>query len=91
MSVDTIDSLLDERELLKQELERLSCELEQTTHDKNLSAEYGLALLEEKKTLQLRCEELEQYYDVAKSELDLLREVNAFCFLFSLFSSLQIF
>lgn len=75
MSVETIDSLQQERELLKQELERLSCELEQTIHDKNLSAEYGLALLEEKKTLQLRCEELESYYDGAKTELDLLREV----------------
>lgn len=74
MSVDTIDSLQQERELLKQELERLSCELEQTTHDKNLSAEYGLALLEEKKTLQLRCEELESYYEAAKAESDILRE-----------------
>lgn len=80
MSVDTIDSLREERDLLKQELERLSCELEQTTHDKNLSAEYGLALLDEKKNLQLRNEELEVLYDAAKLELDLLREVNIFPF-----------
>lgn len=75
MSVDTIDSLQEERDLLKQELERLSCELEQTTHEKNLSAQYGLVLLEEKKTLQQRCEELESYYDSSRTELDLLREV----------------
>lgn len=81
MSVETIDSLKEERDLLKQELERLSCELEQTTHDKNLSAEYGLALLDEKKSLQLKCEELEACYDAVKLELDILREVNTFSYL----------
>ncbi|GIY29003.1 protein bicaudal D [Caerostris darwini] len=71
------ESILQEQELLKQELERLSCELEQTTHEKNLSAQYGLVLLEEKENLQQRCEELETFYDSAKSELELVREALA--------------
>ncbi|PRD28494.1 UNVERIFIED_CONTAM: BicD [Trichonephila clavipes] len=73
---DSQDSLKQEQELLKQELERLSCELEQTTHEKNLSAQYGLVLLEEKESLQQRCEELESCYDSAKGELELLRETS---------------
>ncbi|KAF8783037.1 Protein bicaudal D like protein [Argiope bruennichi] len=71
------ESVTHERDLLKQELERLSCELEQTTHEKNLSAQYGLALLEEKENLQQRYEELEAFYDSAKAELELLREALA--------------
>ncbi|GBN29119.1 Protein bicaudal D [Araneus ventricosus] len=71
------DSVREERDVLKQELVRLSCELEQTTHEKNLSAEYGLALLEEKENLQQRYDELEVFYDSAKGELELLREALA--------------
>lgn len=74
---DSQDSVKQERDLLQQELERLSCELEQTTHEKNLSAQYGLVLLEEKESLQQRCEELESCYDSAKGELELLREALA--------------
>lgn len=80
MSSETVYSLQQELELVKQELERQSCELEQTTHEKNLSAEYGLVLLEEKKALQQRCEELESYYDSSRTELDLLREVSCLNF-----------
>ncbi|KAG8179808.1 hypothetical protein JTE90_025975 [Oedothorax gibbosus] len=66
-----------EHSLLKQELERLSCELEQTTHEKNLSAQYGLQLLEQKENLQQKCEELETWNDAARNELELLREALA--------------
>uniref|UniRef100_A0A2L2YAG2 Protein bicaudal D n=1 Tax=Parasteatoda tepidariorum TaxID=114398 RepID=A0A2L2YAG2_PARTP len=74
---DFLEALREESELLKQELERVNCELEQTTHEKNLSAEYGLALLEEKQTLQHRYEELESCYDSSRTELELLREALA--------------
>lgn len=67
-----------EHDILQQELERLSCELEQTTHEKNLSAQYGLVLLEEKESLQQRCEELETWNDTARNELELLREASDF-------------
>ncbi|XP_035222070.1 protein bicaudal D-like isoform X1 [Stegodyphus dumicola] len=74
---ENLESLRQERDLLKQELERLGCELEQTTHEKNLSAQYGLVLLDEKEALQQRCEELESCYDSSKAELELLREALA--------------
>ncbi|XP_054709336.1 protein bicaudal D-like [Uloborus diversus] len=77
MSNETVEILRQERDLLKQELERINCEFEQTTHEKNLSAQYGLVLLDEKRALQQRCEDLEACYDSVKAELDLLREALA--------------
>lgn len=62
-------------ELLKREIERLTRELDQASSEKVQSAQYGLVLLEEKKELQLKCEEFETLYDNAKHELTITQEV----------------
>lgn len=61
---------------LQQEIERLSRELDQASSEKIQSAQYGLVLLEEKETLQQRCEELEALYENARHELDFTQEVS---------------
>lgn len=63
---------------LESEIARLSLELEQTQQDKIKAAEYGLQVLEEKQTLQQRCEELELNYETVKHELERAREVSPF-------------
>lgn len=60
---------------LEQEIERLSNELDQTTSEKNQAAQYGLVLLEEKESLQTRCDELEAIYENTKHDLDITQEV----------------
>lgn len=62
--------------VLKQEIERLSRELDQASSEKIQSAQYGLVLLEEKETLQQRCEDLEALYENTKHELDITQEVS---------------
>ncbi|KAK4289392.1 hypothetical protein Pmani_037636 [Petrolisthes manimaculis] len=62
---------------LKQELERLNVELEQTSSEKTQAAQYGLVLLEEKEGLQGRCEELETLYENTKVELESTKEALA--------------
>ena len=42
------------------------------------SAQYGLSLLDEKQSLQGKCEELEILYENTKLELDITQEVNKF-------------
>lgn len=74
---EVLENLKFERDQLKQEIERLNCELAQTSQEKIQSAEYGLVLLDEKVALQQRCEELESHYDITKHELELLREALA--------------
>lgn len=69
---ETMDSV----DTLKQELERLNLELDQTSSEKNQAAQYGLVLLEEKESLQSRCEELEALYENTKHELEGTREVR---------------
>ena len=61
-------------EQLRQEVERLQRELDQTSSEKIQSAQYGLVLLEEKEQLEIRCEELETLYDTTKNELDVTQE-----------------
>lgn len=61
---------------LQQEIERLSRELDQASSEKIQSAQYGLVLLEEKETLQQKCEELEALYENARHELDFTQEVS---------------
>lgn len=77
-----------ELERLKAEVERLSRELDQASSDKVQSAQYGLVLLEEKESLQQRCEELETGYENMKHELSITQEVwfrfYVFCYLLSL-------
>lgn len=61
---------------LQQEIERLSRELDQASSEKIQSAQYGLVLLEEKETLQQKCEELEALYENTRHELDFTQEVS---------------
>ncbi|XP_029906530.1 protein bicaudal D homolog 2 isoform X2 [Myripristis murdjan] len=59
---------------LQAEVERLSRELRETTHEKIQAAEYGLAVLEEKQQLKQRFDELETEYEAVRQELDQLKE-----------------
>ncbi|XP_071388202.1 protein bicaudal D homolog 2 isoform X2 [Centroberyx affinis] len=59
---------------LRAEIERLSRELRETTHEKIQAAEYGLAVLEEKQQLKQRFDELETEYETVRHELDQLKE-----------------
>ncbi|XP_029358824.1 protein bicaudal D homolog 2-like [Echeneis naucrates] len=59
---------------LRAEVERLTRELRETTHEKIQAAEYGLAVLEEKQHLKLRFDELETEYEAVRQELDQLKE-----------------
>ncbi|XP_069954503.1 protein bicaudal D [Cherax quadricarinatus] len=68
---------MDSLDTLKQELERLNQELDQTSSEKNQAAQYGLVLLEEKESLQTKCEELESLYENTKHELESTREALA--------------
>ncbi|KAI6078997.1 hypothetical protein LUU34_00530800 [Aix galericulata] len=60
----------------KSEIERLTRELSETTHEKIQAAEYGLVVLEEKLTLKQQYDELEAEYDGLKQELEQLKEVS---------------
>ncbi|XP_034947533.1 protein bicaudal D isoform X2 [Chelonus insularis] len=62
---------------LRAEIERLSRELDLVSTEKIQSAQYGLALLEEKSALEQRCNELETLYDNTKHELDITQEALA--------------
>ena len=62
---------------LRQEIDRLTRELDQTSSEKIQSAQYGLVLLEEKETLEIRCTELEHLYDNMKHELNVTQEALA--------------
>lgn len=67
----------------KTEIERLTKELTETTHEKIQAAEYGLVVLEEKLTLKQQYDELEAEYDSLKQELEQLKEVSCLLPLFS--------
>lgn len=60
--------------LLKQEVERLTRELDKASSENIQSAKYGLGLLEEKKSLEQRCDELEGLYENTRHELDITLE-----------------
>lgn len=68
---------MESLEHLKKEVERLSVELDQTSSEKKQAAQYGLVLLEEKESLQSRCDDLEALYENTKSELETTREALA--------------
>lgn len=59
---------------LRAEVERLTRELRETTHEKIQAAEYGLAVLEEKQQLKQRFDELETEYETVRHELGQLKE-----------------
>lgn len=63
-------------EELREEVSRLQHELETTTEERLQAAEYGLAVLEEKQTLQTQYEELEAVLESTKHELDMAKEVR---------------
>ena len=63
-------------EELKEEIQRLQSELEQTTQEKVQAAEYGLAVLEEKQNLQAQYDELEGLYEKTLSEFECAKEVS---------------
>ena len=67
---------MDETESLRQEVDRLTRELEQASQVKEQSASYGLLLLEERQALLKRYTELETLYDTAKNDLEILKEVS---------------
>ncbi|XP_071647724.1 protein bicaudal D isoform X1 [Temnothorax longispinosus] len=69
----TVDGL----EELRTEIERLSRELDLASTEKIQSAQYGLALLEEKSALQQRCNDLETLYENTKHELEITQEALA--------------
>ena len=51
-----MEEMRKEVESLKQEVVRLTQELDQTSSEKIQSAQYGLVLLEEKENLESRCQ-----------------------------------
>ena len=53
-------------------------ELDQTTREKVQAAEYGLAVLDEKQSLQQQYDELESMYDTAKLDLEHAQGVSAY-------------
>ncbi|XP_013990262.1 protein bicaudal D homolog 2 [Salmo salar] len=61
-------------EWLRAEIERLSRELSETTHEKIQAAEYGLVVLEEKQQLKQQYDDLEIEYETVRQELDMLKE-----------------
>ncbi|XP_018372952.1 PREDICTED: protein bicaudal D isoform X2 [Trachymyrmex cornetzi] len=70
-------AVVDGIEELRTEIERLSRELDLASTEKIQSAQYGLALLEEKSALQQRCNDLEALYENTKHELDITQEALA--------------
>jgi len=59
---------------LKEEIARLSRELDEASSEKIQSAQYGLGLLQEKSDLENRVEELELLYESTSNELHITRE-----------------
>lgn len=62
---------------MRQEIIRLTQELDQTSSEKIQSAQYGLVLLEEKEGLETRCQELETHFENTKHELNVTQEALA--------------
>ena len=60
----------DELQTLREEVEQLNSDLVEATEQRAQAAEYGLVLLEEKQTLQMKYEELTMLYEGTKRELD---------------------
>lgn len=59
---------------LKAEIDRLGRELDQASSEKIQSAQLGLVLLEEKSSLQQRCDELETLYENTRHDLEITQE-----------------
>lgn len=63
---------------LRSENERLTRELDLQNSEIINSAKYGLGLLEEKQSLQSKCEELENLYENTRHELEITQEVKIY-------------
>lgn len=74
MAATAVDEVILEE--LRTEIERLSRELDLASTEKIQSAQYGLALLEEKSALQQRCNDFEALYENTKHELEITQEVS---------------
>ena len=61
---------------LQAEIDRLAQELDLASTEKIQSAQYGLALLEEKSALEQRCNDLESLYENARHDLEITQEVT---------------
>lgn len=66
-----------ELERLRQEVVRLTVELDRTSAEKEQAAQYGLVLLEEKDGLELRCQDLENVYENTRQDLLVTQEALA--------------
>jgi len=74
--LNRIGSEMASLEELKQEVDRLTRELDQAVSEKIQSAQYGLVLLEEKQALEQKVEELDNMYENTRSELEITQEVG---------------
>lgn len=63
----------------KQEIDRLTQELQQACREKIQAAEYGLAVLEEKQQLQDKYDSLLVNNEQRKQEIHHLKSVSIFC------------
>lgn len=81
MAATAVDEVVLEE--LRTEIERLSRELDLASTEKIQSAQYGLALLEEKSALQQRCNDFEALYENTKHELEITQEVSTSSGLFT--------
>jgi protein bicaudal D len=61
-------------EQLRQEITRISRELDQTQSEKVQAAQYGMGLLEENSKLNARVEELSEAYELMKNELEVTKD-----------------
>lgn len=68
--VATLQTGLDETQVLRRELQQLNTEIIQANEERAQAAEYGLVMLEEKQALQHQYDELNSLYDSTKRELE---------------------
>lgn len=61
---------------LHAEISRLQQELDKSSNDKTLAAEYGLAVLQEKQILQQEFDELQSQHNETKQDLITTKNVN---------------
>lgn len=64
--------------VLQEEVDRLQNELDQANQERVQAAEYGLAVLEEKQTLQQQYDDLETVYETTKNDFECAKEVRDF-------------
>lgn len=66
-------------EELQKEIKKLAEELERAEENNIQAAQLGLAIVKEKETLELRLAELQEQYDLVRSEAEATKKVNI-CF-----------